>query len=177
MCDYKYLDQHDDAVEQQDAYHQKVFGEPIDNDPLTMVENSVVSGPPGQPPDSGPTWDPVGPPPIMRDPAVTDRPVLHPRSPDPPDPTVPPRGIPWREPRYQPLGKSVSGKPRTSINLGSGRTAQSSGGTKKTWCPLEEGYVEKTQCLSCKHVSGSVTGCKLKDKLADRLAGKKGGKK
>jgi hypothetical protein len=193
--DDSYLDAHDDQVLAEAHHWNKVDNITGPNDPLdaklTALENQTMlpahqyldaleshieSNPHIDPTPPVDSWNAPGPPPITKDPAVIDRTVLQPRSPDPVDPTLSSKGHFWREPRYEPLGKSVSGKSYRDPYLP--KYTPKSRDMPKTRCPEEnDEEVLKVRCVDCKHRSDSSLRCRLKDEEANALAGKKGGKR
>jgi hypothetical protein len=187
MSDYDYLDKHDDLFEQQAGHMDKAFNHPLDNDPLSMVEDSITN--PVAPTTLGPTPAPPGlidtlpPLPVGRE--IIDRRMPSMPSDPLPDPNLPGERIFW--------GKEFISKPRggTATSMTSSNRGKSIlynpkiGGVEIRLCP--KGKKDKNGdtviagskfCKGCDEYDPDEVlhhRCRALAREADKLAGKKGG--
>jgi hypothetical protein len=184
MSDYKILDEYDDFFEQQAGHMDKMFNHPLDNDPLSMVEDSITNpttlGPTPAPPG---VIDPLPPLPVGRD--IIDRRMPSMRSDPLPNPTLPGERRFWREPFIsKPRGGSATSM--TSSNRGKSIAYNPKiKGAEIRLCP--KGKKDKSGdtviagsefCKSCDEYDPDDVlhhNCKVLARESDKLAGKKGG--
>lgn len=194
--DYDFLNDHDDFMAQQNQHFDKTFDHPVTNDPLSALESNIESNShiydpgPLESSSMSPLPDPIGPAPLVPDPAVHgghDRFGYHAH-----DPHM--RGHEgynwsgertfWREPPIPPLrptaGKSYKKDPyipkyRPQAIHSEKKNPKLSG---KIECPAEDmALISRERCQDCSmfdlKISGVFDHCRGKQLVADQLAGKK----
>jgi len=195
--DYSHLDKYEDHFDREVTHHDKVFDHPLgNNDPLSLVESSVensiplgdklsslessIEGSVGSPRGFGEARGFSPHPPLQN-----ERMPWH-GTPDAPRPDVleGEHHRYWREPIFQPKGKSgvPRGKHRKTFlpdksalktYLGSKPSSKKTG---LTYCPKDDGFVLRSQCKACDmHIKNSTLNDNCKMKLAEskRLSRKK----
>jgi hypothetical protein len=177
MSDYDFLDDHDDFIEQHAHHEAKVFDHPLDNDPLSKVEDSITPTEPLPSPlttgtvTSDGRWidspkqplDGRGAPLVPRE-SFRSEWLPHQTKDAPGGYNWRSERIYWREP---PVPRLKGSNPQLKSSKG--------GGDSKTKCPLTDKFVSHSKCNVCEYFDSkdSIHACKLKRAEADRLSGKK----
>lgn len=191
MGDYDFLDAYENSFDREAKGREKVFDEPLANDPLTLVEDSIEQARPplGPPVSQVKGYYMPSAPAVPPDPALTGRVDGHRLynpmrqvTPDPPNPYPPERSYPWREP---PIARPRMGGSGSGSKAKPDYQPKSKASTPKkeatVFCPKLDEYIPKSACnSSCPEYDPKdpIHGnCKLKKEEADKLSGRKGGKK
>ncbi len=187
------FDQYDDYFDQMQHYDEKVFDDPIINDPLSLIENSIAE--PWNPPDaldavelsiegSSIPGDPYGStvdPPIIPRETIDNRMYQMPGDPLP-DPCAPSKPIHWKQPPLPSLNPGLPKFGRKPYTNEMGKTVKEIKNTVDeiskglVYCIKKLESVSHVECLICDYFDKKLilfNGCRVRARESARLAGEK----